>query len=94
MTKDGKACREIDKDGTKVWMNQDNIQVDPSGTEAITDDLDTIIDMIRETVSDFQWVFFGYAPPKLKDLMEKKKIEYHPGVPILNYPSVMERLNL
>lgn len=94
MTKDGKACKEIEKDGTKVWMNQDNIQVDPNETEAITDDLDTIIDTIRETVSDFQWVFFGYAPPKLKDLMEKKKIEYHSGVPILNYPSVMERLNL
>ena len=50
--------------------------------------------MIRETVGDFQWVFFGYAPPKLKDLLEKKKIEYHPGVPILNYPSSMENLQL
>ena len=50
--------------------------------------------MIRRTANDFQWVFFGYAPPKLTDLMEKKKIEYHQGVPILNYPSVIENLKL
>jgi hypothetical protein len=93
-TKDGKSCREVDQDGKKVWVDQDNKEVDMAQTEVITDDLDTIIDMIRETVSDFQWVFFGYAPPKLKDLLEKRKIEYHPGVPILNYPSIMENLNL
>lgn len=45
-------------------------------------------------MKDFQWVFFGYAPPKLKDLIDGKKIEYHPGVPILNYPSMMENLAL
>jgi len=39
-------------------------------------------------------VFFGYCPPKLKDLVEKKKIEVHGGVAILNYPSMLENLQL
>lgn len=63
-------------------------------TQVITDDLDEVLDLIRSTVKDFQWVFFGYAPPKLKDLIDKKLIEYHGGVPILNYPSTMENLQL
>lgn len=96
MTKDGKACRKVvdEKTKTEKWVNQDNVEVQIEETDVITDDLDQIIDTIRETVGNFQWVFFGYAPPKLEDLIQKRKIEYHPGVPILNYPSVIERLQL
>ena len=97
--KDGKACRkskEKDKDGNEVevWKDQDGTVVKFEDTNVITDDLDQIVSMIRRTVKDFQWVFFGYAPPKLKDLIEKKQVEYHPGVPILNYPSIIENLQL
>ena len=96
VSKDGKACRlhKDEKTNAETWKNQDGDEVKFEETEIITDDLDQIVDMIRDTVRDFQWVFFGYAPPKLKDLIESKKIEYHPGVPILNYPSVMENLKL
>ena len=94
VSKDGKACR-LQKEGeNEVWKDQDNKVVNYEDTDIITDDLDGIVDMIRDTVSDFQWVFFGYAPPKLRDLIDRKKIEYHPGVAILNYPSVMENLRL
>lgn len=96
VSKDGKACRlhKDEKTNTETWKNQDGVEVKFEETEIITDDLDQIVDMIRNTVKDFQWVFFGYAPPKLKDLIESNKIEYHPGVPILNYPSVLENLHL
>ena len=30
--------------------------------ELVKDDLDTIVDMIRETVDDFQWVILGTVP--------------------------------
>lgn len=96
VSRDGKACRlhRDEKTNVETWKKQDGDEVKFEETEIITDDLDQIVDMIRDTVRDFQWVFFGYAPPKLKDLIESKKIEYHPGVPILNYPSEMENLQL
>ena len=96
VTKDGKACRLVkdETNKTEVWKDQDGNEVRYEDTEVITDDLDQIVDVIRGTVDDFQWVFFGYAPPKLKDLIDKRKIEYHGGVPILNYPSMIERLQL
>ena len=93
---DGKACRSTkdENNGQEIWKDQDDKVVKYEDTNVITDDLDGIVDMIRETVQDFQWVFFGYAPPKLDDLIKSKKIEYNPGVAILNYPSAMENLHL
>lgn len=37
---------------------------------------------------------FGYLPPKIKDLAAKNKIEVHGGVPLLNYASMLENLQL
>ena len=37
---------------------------------------------------------FGYCPPQIQDLVDKKKIEVHGGVPIMNYASMLENLNL
>jgi len=45
-------------------------------------------------VNDFQWVCFGYCPPQIKDLADAKKIEVHGGTPIMNYPSMLENLQL
>lgn len=53
-----------------------------------------MLECIRSTVDDVQWVFFGYCPPKLQDLVAKHKIEVHGGVAILNYPSMLENLQL
>lgn len=39
-------------------------------------------------------MFFGYCPPVLNDLVAKNKIEVHRGVDILNYPSVLDNLQL
>lgn len=95
LSKDGKACRLVnDEQGNPTWKDQDDKDVKFEDTMEIQDDLDLICDMIRKTVNDFQWVFFGYAPPKLTDLTQAKKIEVYPGVPILNYPSQIEHLQL
>ena len=91
----GKAVFETKtSDGTIKYINEDNVEVNFADTKPITDDLDEIINVIRETVNDFQWVFFGYCPPKLEDLAKSKKIEVFPGQPIVNYPSVLNNLNL
>jgi hypothetical protein len=56
--------------------------------------MDLIVECIKETVDDFQWVMFGYNPPQLKELIDAKKIETHGGVAIMNYPSMLENLKL
>lgn len=98
--KDGNACRktvEIDpKTGNQIeiWKNQKDEIVDVNDIFVIEDDLDLIIDCIKETINDFQWVIFGYTPPKLQEYVDKKKIEVYGGVPIMNYASRFENLNL
>ena len=93
--KAGRACRKQKRpDGTEVWVNEAKQEVPEQDTREIIDDIDAIVDCIRSTVDDVQWVFFGYCPPKLKDLAEKRKIEVHGGVPIMNYASYFDNLNL
>ena len=91
----GKAVRKTKKpDGTEIWINEDKQEISEDQTRIITDDIDEIIDGIRQTVKEFQWVFFGYLPPKLQDLADKKLVEVYSGVPIMNYASRFEQLNL
>lgn len=101
--KDGFACR-LHKDkngqpikdsaGNNIWLNQKNEQLPESETQYITDDFDEIVDCVRSTYNDVQWVFFGYCPPKVEDLAKANKIKVHGGVPIMNYPGVFHSLNL
>lgn len=91
---DGLAVRQQQQNGQIVWVNEENKIIPEELTHVITDDLDEIIDCIRSTVNDFQWVFFGFCPPKLNDLVQAKKIEVHSGKPIMNYASTFNSLNL
>lgn len=92
--KDGKACRASKQGETIVWTNEDGKVVNEVDVSPITDDIDEVLNCIRATVNDFQWVFFGFCPPKLNDLVEAKKIEVHSGTGIMNYASVVEQLQL
>lgn len=60
----------------------------------ITDDFDDIAQCIRDLADEFQFVCFGYAPPQIKDLVDSKKVEFHGGTPIMQYPSMLEKLQL
>ena len=96
---EGNICRvhtEKDENGKdiEVYKNSQGKIVNTNELNPIDDDMDLIIDCIRQTVNDFQWVIFGYAPPKLKDLIEKRKIEIHNSSTIMNYPSRFDNLNL
>lgn len=93
--RDGLACRkEKLPDGKEIWKNEAGQVIPEEETVKITDDFDDIVKCVRSTVNDFQWVCFGYCPPQIRDLVEKKKIEVHDGVPIMNYASKLENLNL
>ena len=91
----GRAVRKRrDSDGSVKWFDEKGVEVPEADTLPIADDIDAIIGCIRETVDDFQWVFFGYCPPSLRDLVDKRKIETHGGTYIMNYPSTFDRLGL
>ena len=91
----GKATRlQKRPDGTDVWINEDNVEVKFEDTTPIVDDFDEIATVVRQTVDDFKWVCFGYVPPQIKDLVDAKKIESYSGVPIMNYASMLENLQL
>ena len=91
----GYVCRK-DKlpTGEEVWKNEKGEVVPFELTHEIVDDIEVVLDCIRETVDDYQWVFFGFCPPKLNDLVQRKKIEVVPGVPIQNDASRFHNLNL
>ena len=98
-TKDGKAVRlkkgEDDKPiEPNVWIDQDGKEVKFEDTDYVNDDVDTILDVIKQTVDEVQWVFFGYCPPTLDEYVKKRKIEVHQGVAILNYPQALKHLCL
>jgi len=55
-----------------------------------TGDLELIVDMVRDTASEVDWVFFGLCPESLKPLVK----EFHPGVPLDQYPAKLASLDL
>jgi GT2 family glycosyltransferase/SAM-dependent methyltransferase len=55
-----------------------------------TGDLELIIDVVRDTAAEFDWVFFGMCPEALKPLVK----EFHPGVPLDQYPAKLAALDL
>lgn len=87
---------EVEENGQKkiVWKDLDGNEVEAKDYKWINDDLDIILDCIKETVDDFRWVFFGYRPERLAEYFDSGKIEYHPGVPILEYQNMMQNLRL
>ena len=56
------------------------------------DDFEHVNDVIRKTINDFQWVFFGGYPAPLRDLVQSGKIEFHAWEPLMNYPYKIQSL--
>ena len=63
---DGYACRKSKlPTGEEIWKNEKGEVIPFDKTREIADDIEAILDCIRETVDDYQWVFFGFCPPKI-----------------------------
>ena len=54
-----------------------------------TGDLKLIVEVVRDTADEVDWVFFGMCPEPLKPL-----VEFHPPVPIDQYPAKLAALDL
>lgn len=61
-----------------------------AGGASHTGDLEMIADVVKELAGEVEWVFFGMCPDKLRPYVH----EYHPGVPIREYPAKLAQLNL
>ncbi len=53
-------------------------------------DLELIVDVVRETAAEVDWVFFGMCPPELKDVVR----EFHTGIPLDQYAPKLASLDL
>jgi glycosyltransferase involved in cell wall biosynthesis len=53
-------------------------------------DLEMLTDVVKALASEVEWVFFGMCPDKLRPYIH----EFHPGVPIEQYPVALAGLNL
>jgi hypothetical protein len=51
-------------------------------------DLEFLMEMIRTTIDEYQWVFQGVIPPEFTDLVKEGKIEFIPWAPIYGLANV------
>ena len=58
------------------------------------DDFYHINDVVRKTVNDFRWVFYGGISHELVDLVRSGKVEYVPWVNLYEYPGKLHGLNI
>lgn len=61
-----------------------------AGGAGHTGDLELIADVVKELADEVEWVFLGMCPDKLRPYVH----EFHAGVFIHQYPSVLASLNL
>lgn len=53
-------------------------------------DLEMLADVVKALTNEVEWVFFGMCPDGLRPFIH----EFHPGVPIEQYPAALAGLNL
>ena len=56
------------------------------------DDFYHVVQTVRKTVNKYQWIFIGAFPMGLRDLVRSGKIEYHPWVPLYEYPRLVKKV--
>ncbi len=95
MYNQSKINNDFDKNKQKprILYCGSNAHYDLSG-RGLKDDVYHIIDNIIDTINEYQWVFLGGYPKKLKPYIESKKIEYHPWVKLTDYPYAIYNLNI
>ena len=57
------------------------------------DDFSHVLDVVRNTIDKYQWVFVGAFPPPLAQYVQSGQIEFHQWQSLNNYPSFIARLN-
>lgn len=57
------------------------------------DDFSHVLDVVRNTLDKYQWVFVGAFPPPLLPYVQSGKIEFHPWQSLNKYPTFIASLN-
>jgi len=57
------------------------------------DDFSHVLDVVRNTLDKYQWVFVGAFPPPLLPYAQSGKIEFHPWQSLNKYPTFIASLN-
>lgn len=57
------------------------------------DDFSHVLDVVRNTIDKYQWVFVGAFPPPLAHYVQSGQIEFHHWQSLNNYPSFIANLN-
>ncbi|HRH79826.1 MAG TPA: glycosyltransferase [Thiobacillaceae bacterium] len=68
----------------------DKLRVGWAGSVTHDGDLLEIIDLVRATAREVDWIFFGMCPEELRPVIK----EFHPPVPLEDYPAKLASLNL
>jgi glycosyltransferase involved in cell wall biosynthesis len=58
------------------------------------DDFDHVIDAIIKTRKEFQWVFVGAFPLRLRPYVSNREIEFHPWQQMYSYPQKLHDLEI
>lgn len=96
--KDGKVVfGDVQQDGMVQYRDEDGNVVD--NLEAVRlplvkDEMDAVTDVVKSTLGSIEWVFVGSVPAGLRELANEKKIAVVPPCPILNYPQMVQSLDL
>lgn len=56
------------------------------------DDFSHVLDVVRNTIDKYQWVFVGAFPPALTPHVQSGKIEFHPWQSLNKYPAFIANL--
>jgi O-antigen biosynthesis protein len=62
--------------------------------KGLDNDITPILDYVKKTIKDYQWVVFGSTIPELQEYIDRKEIEFYSGIDILHYPYTLHCLNL
>lgn len=90
----------------KIWDNYDKNKKKPrvlyTGSGAHydvdnknggIDDFSHVLDVVRNTIDKYQWIFVGSFPPPLLSLVQSRQIEFHPWQSLNKYPEFIASLN-
>ena len=58
----------------------------------VEDDFTKLVDYVKKTLKDYQWVFFGGLPRPLIPLYKEGKIEFHNYSPVVTYPETFKSI--
>jgi hypothetical protein len=90
----------------KIWNNYDKnkrrprvlytgsgAHYDVDNKNGGVDDFSHVLDVVRNTIDKYQWVFVGAFPPPLAQYVQSGQIEFHPWQSLNKYPAFIASLN-